>query len=156
MPLLPRPAVRKLEKTDGELSPRNRARLPGRVTPTGNEDEDTSREAAGEVSEAGDSVSGKAVRRRPGNSGRPLGDEGRRKRGRRRGRHGAASWPTARTPPFILSERRADCRVLKGRVAWCHMFERVTLRTMWRNNLKTGQGQSRETSWKLQQRVSER
>ena len=45
--------------TNRELSPHNRARLPGRrVTPTGNEDEDMSRGGSrGRVSEAEDSVS---------------------------------------------------------------------------------------------------
>ena len=55
-------------ETDGELSPHNRARLPGRrVTPAGNKDEDMSRGGSrGRVSEAEGSVSWKAVRRQPG------------------------------------------------------------------------------------------
>lgn len=121
----PKTSRAETRETDGELSPRNRARLPGRrVTPTGNEDEDTSQGGSrGRVSEAGDSVSGKAVRRQPGElRGRPLGDEGREETRKKGDRSWRSLVATARTPPFILGERRADCRVLKGRVAWCHMF----------------------------------
>ena len=55
------------------------------------------------------------MRRRPGELRRSLlGDEVREETRKK----GDQSWrslvATARTPPFILSERRADCQVLKG------------------------------------------